>query len=416
MSIEGTVDTKVVMESLNKSIDGLMEKVNNEKASKADVAELSKQVNTLKATLSMQGEDSEREIGKLGFNPKSKIVWTKKLQKQWNKVMFDSMDRAGLWNKSNGIAPDMLRKSYLEKVSEYDATGGQGQLQTLVDSIINYLVPIYGVARSSCRVITGIRGSINLNTRNHYPNFGRTNNSSVVRDDGTITPDSPTYTYVTIQPAQSAGIAKVTNKLIYDAVPNIMEDVADQLAVSAGLSEDTELFTGDGTYTYNSFTGLKTATIGVSNQVANVRTGSFTNFDPLINVRQYVAPVVARSGKGKYHMTVPTFALLQTFKASTAGLYFFDLSTNTWKISGDEIVFNQVMDVPNANGTFSIGAVPVIYGDLEKAVVMAIGRDHIFTTLLELYQATSETGYKLEYDFAFGIVNKQGVSRVQIVS
>lgn len=411
--VEGTQDNKQIVAHLEQTIEKSMAKIADEKASKSDVAELNKQILALKATLASMGEDAERETKK--YNKKH--VMTARLEKMWANELLKSFDAAGLWAKLG--ANEDVRKSYISKatnVSEYESTGGQGMLQTSVDSVINAIVPIYGVGRRNCRVITGVRGSINLNSRSALPSFGRTVNVTV-RDDATITPNSPTFSKINIQPAQSAGIAKITNKLIYDSVPNVLQDTIEQLGESAGLAEDTELFLGDGSATYNSFTGLKTATIGYNNQVVGVRTGSFNNFDALLQCQQNVHPAVARSGNNKYHMTPQTFAYLQQTKASTSGTYFYDLTVNEWKVAGHSVEFNQVMDNPDSNNTsFAIGKVPVIFGDLKKAVVLGIGRDMELRTLFELYQATSETGIKLEYDFAYGIVLPEAVTRVVVRS
>ncbi len=311
---------------------------------------------------------------------------------------------------------DLLEKA--SNINEEDATSGLGMLRTEVDSLIHMLIPIYGVARRETRVITGVRGFMNLNRLDAYPTFGRTVTTNVNRDDATVTPNSPTYAKITVQPLQSSGIVKITDKLIYDSVPGVVENATEALSISAGLAEDTELFTGDGTASSGNFTGLKTATLGFNNSVATARTGSFTNFDPLLQMQATVYPSVMKSGRCKYYMHPFTFANFQTFKASTSGLYFYDIATSQWKVAGCPIEFSQVIDTPTVAGgsTYSIGAVPVYFGDMEKAVTMLIGRDMTLKMLLELYAATNEIGMRLTYDFAYGIILSAAMTRITITS
>lgn len=417
---ETLTDPKAVVKDIESKLDTMLSKIDTEKASKTELDKLNKLVLNLKATLAAQGEDADREIKKY---PTGQVVWTNKMRRALHAEFFKSFDAENLWRKSgndgNQLAPEALRKHYLEKatnVNEIDATSGLGMLQTMVDSVIHQLIPLYGVARRNCRVLSGVRGSINLNSLTAYPSFGFTITSNANRDDSTVTPNSPTYTKINIQPNQVSGIAKVTEKLIFDAVPGVLENVAETLAIQAGLFEDQVLFLGDGTATYGGFTGLKTATIGYNDTNQTVRNGSFTNFDPLLSMQTNIYPSVSKSPSCKYHMHPFTFAIFQTFKASTSGLYFYDIATSTWKITGRDIEFNQVLDTPNANGTYSIGAVPVIFGDLNRAVTMAIGRDMTLKTLLELYAATNEIGLRLTYDYDFGIVLSQAVTRLSVTS
>ncbi len=417
------MENKDIVKALEEKIDGIYTKIESERASKTDVAELNKSILNIKATLGAMGEDSERESAKFVKTQKQAHAhWSKAMKKQWAREMAISFDAENAWRKAND--PAAFRKAFVEKasnVNEIDSTSGLGMLPTAVDSTIQKLIPLYGVARNNARVISGIHGSININRLNAYPTFARTITSSALRDDSTVTPNSPTYAYATLQPYQSSGIAKVTEKLIYDGVPGVLEDVAEDLAIQAGVAEDTELFLGDGTATYGNFTGLKTATIGYNSQTVGARTGSFGtssgNFDPLLQCQQNVYPSIVRSGTCKYHMVPATFALLQTFKASTSGVYHFDLSTNEWKISGTPIEFNQVMDGPDVGqASFAIGKVPVIYGDLRRAVTMGIGRDYQLKTLVELYAATNEVGLRLTYEYAFAIILASAVTRVTVVS
>ncbi len=76
------------------------------------------------------------------------------------------------------------------------------------------------------------------------------------------------------------------------------------------------------------------------------------------------------------------------------------------------------MDSPDTvNGTtFAIGKVPVIAGDLSRAVTIGLGRDYQLKTLLELYAATNEIGLRLTYDINMAIVLSAAVTRVNIVS
>lgn len=431
---EGTLTNPAeVVKDLESKIEKIIGDVNADKASKADVAALDKAIKTLKATVeAMQGEgEGDKAIEKYA---NGRVIWTKAMSRKANAIWGKSLEQDNIWRKADN--PEAIRKHYLDKglmneggmyrdyltkatnVNEIDSTSALGMLRTDVDSLIHQLVPIYGVARRETRVIAGVRGFLNINSLTGYPNFARTVTSTVNRDDSTVTPNSPTYTKITVQPLQSSGIIKVTEKAIFDAVPGVLENATEALAIQAGYAEDVELFTGDGTATYGMFTGLKTATIGYNNGVSTARNGSFTNFDPLLMMQANVYPSIMKSGRCKYYMHPFTFAVLQTFKASTSGVYFYDIATSQWKISGTPIEFSQVIDTPTTAGgtTYSVGSVPVYFGDLERAVTMVIGRDMQLKILDQLYAATNEIGARLTYDFAFGIVLSAAMTRLSITS
>ncbi len=411
-----TNDMKVATAEISTKIEKLMEKVDAEKATKADLVELQKQLTNMKATMLAREEDADDKINKIG----GKVVLTKGQKAKWAGELAKAFDQSNTWQKADN--PQLAKEFYQRiskgtTVSELDATGGAGQLQTLVDSVINLLIPVYGVARNECRVIPGVKGTINLNSGNALPTGGRTNTNSAVRDDGVVTAVAPTFTKVAVTPAQSTFLSRVTEKLVYDSAVSIMDNVALQLAIAAGQAEDAELFTGDGTYTYNSFTGLKTASIGYNSSNGSVRTGSFTTFAPLLQLKTKVHPSVAKRNGGKYYMTPGTFALLQSFTASTSGVPFYDISTGSWKISGSEIVFTSAIDdIDTGFSTFAIGKAPIYYGDLSLACVMAIGRDFEIKVLNELYAASNELGVRLSYDFAFGIPLPAAVARLAVTS
>lgn len=432
MSTDTLQNPKEVVKDLEAKIEKIIGDVNADKASKKDVEVLDKAIKTLKATVEAMAGSAEADKAIEKYN-NGRVVWTKAMSRKAHALWGKSFEQENAWKKADN--PQAFRKSMLEKgalheggiyrdylekatnVNEVDSTSGLYMLRTEVDSLIHQLIPIYGVARRNCRVISGVRGSMNLNALNAYPTFGFTVNSTL-RDDATVTPNSPTYTHITVQPKQVSGIVKVTEKLIFDSVPGVLENATESLAITAGLLEDQVLFLGDGTTSYGNVTGLKTATIGYNNGVSTARNGSFTNFDQLLLMQNNVYPGIAKAPGCKYHMHPFTFAVLQTFKASTAGTYFYDIATSEWKINGTPIEFNQVLDTPTTAGgtTFSVGAVPVIFGNLERAVTMVIGRDMQMKTLLELYAATNEIGLRLTYDYDFGIILPAAVTRLTITS
>jgi HK97 family phage major capsid protein len=410
-------DIKNITKAIEEKLDSVMQKFDAEKASKADVQEINKTVMNLQASLAAQGEDASEPAKRF------QGVTTKKFQKKYLNSVYNLMEQTGILKSLgvNAAQNDEIVKNFgitkATNVSEYDAAGAAGMLQTVVDEVIHKVVPLYGVARQECRVVSGIRGSFKCNTLSTLPNFGFTNTGGTIRDDATLTAHAQAYaTPVTITPAQVYGLVKIPEKTIYDAIPGVVADTAEDLAWSAGLFEDQMLFKGDGTATFNGFTGLSSATIGYGNKTIAVRTGSFTNFDPLLQCRLAVAPGASKSGAAKYHMHPFTFAYLQTLKASTSGTYHYDIATNEWKLSGTVIVLNQVMDTVNASNLFDIGAVPVIFGDLSKAVTVGLGRDQNLRTLLERYADTTEIALRLTYDLAMGINIPSLVTRVSVVS
>ena len=411
-------DIKQIAETLKTSVEKGFEKIDAEKASKQDMADINKKLNTMQAILHAQGQDAMAETKQY------KAQLSKAQSAAFTKEFADAMDKASLWSKcdnSDKHSADAVRKHYIAKTNananEIDSTAGVGMLPTIVDSVIQKLIPLYGTARNSCRVVSGVKGFFQINSQNAYPVAHFTASGSTNRDDGTVTPNSGTFTKVNVQPLQASAISLVTEKLIWDATPGVLENEANNLAIAHGTLEDTTLFTGDPDATTGAFAGLKTASIGYNNINVNTRTGGFTNFDPLLAMRQNVYPSVSKSPDCKYWMHPFTFALLQTFKAATAGLYFFDPSISSFKIGGSEVEFNQFIDSPDADQTtFAISKVPVYYGDMKKAVTMVLGRDSQLKILYELYAAANEIGLRYTQDFNFGIQLGAALTRISIVS
>ncbi len=407
-------DLKNIQKAIEDKLDATITKIEAGRASKEEVDSLNKQMLNLKATIAAQGEDAERDTRSM-----RKAMWTGKMKRDWTAACVKAFDKANVWQKSNTDG-EVIRKGYLAKatnINQEDSTSGAGMLPTLVDSVIHQLIPLYGVARNYTNFIGGIQGSINVNSLTAYPAFGPTITTGTQRDDATVTPNAPTYAKVNIQPLQCSGLVPVTEQLIFNSVPGILENAAEALAISAGLFEDQVLFTGDGTVNYLGFTGLATnSSVGNSGtSYATVRTGSFTNFDQILSLNAKVHPSVARSPDTAFHMTPATFAFLQTLKP-TNYTYFYDISKNTWTLAGSPIVFNQVMSSPNSVGSFAIGDVPVIYGDLKRAVTMVTGRDTQLRASYEYYFAQNEVALRLTEDVNFGLVLSAAYSRLVITS
>lgn len=289
-------------------------------------------------------------------------------------------------------------------INQTDSGQGATFLPTSIDPVISKLVQQNGIARNFCRIINGVKGTHSIKQRATRVTVG-----GVSRPDGAISLSGPTFTPVNLTTYEVGLITTVEEKLINESPVDLVEAAISDIAEAAAEFEDDSLFAGAGTYANLGMTGLNTATTGVGGSDQTVAYGSFS-VDDALNVRAKVHTSVF--GNGNYFMHPYVFASLQTKKASTAGSYFFDISSGSFKLGGSDIVFAPRMD----SSLVLSGKVPVIYGDLSKAVVMGLGRNYEVRVLNELYAASGQIGIRVVYDAGMVMDQSTAVAKVKFTS
>lgn len=272
-------------------------------------------------------------------------------------------------------------------------------IPTEISPIVDKLLLEYGNARRYCRVIPNLQGTLQIKRR-----ATRVTVAGQARPDATVTPANGTYDGVSLSTKQISAITTVEEKLIFDTPINVVEEAVGDLVEAAAELEDDVLFKGAGTTAHLGFTGLKTTTAGIGEET--VAAASF-GIDNMLNLQTRVHPSVIRRGDAGFFMHPYQFARLQQKKASTSGVYFFDPSSNSFKVGGYDIRFVHRMD-STAVATDN----PVNFGDLRRAVTIGVGRDVTLKVLTELYAAENSIGFRLTYDLGMVYVQPTTVARV----
>lgn len=289
-------------------------------------------------------------------------------------------------------------------VNSTDANHGDTFLPVTIDTVVSKLVEANGVLRRYARVRNGVKGTLGIKKR-----ATRTTVNGKTRPDGADDTGGSTYDPVDLSTYEVGHITTVEEKLIWDSPVDLVQEAISDLAEAAAEFEDDVLFSGGGTAADLGFTGLNSANTGVGGLDESVAYGSFT-VDNALNVRTMVHTSVF--GNGTYFMHPYIFALLQTKKASTAGSYFFDITTGSFTLGGSQIQFAPRMD----SAVDSMSDVPVIYGDLNKAITVGLGRNYEIRILNELYAAEGQVGVRLTYDMGVKLVQPTAVAKVLTTS
>jgi HK97 family phage major capsid protein len=300
--------------------------------------------------------------------------------------------KAGEWMKLAGAAD-------ITSIDDSTSMGGNLFLPVGIDPVISKLVEQNGVARRNVRVIPGVKGTLGIKSRATRVTVG-----GMARPDATYSRGNSTYENSNLTTYQVGLITTVEEQLIWNSPINLVEEAISDLAEAAAELEDDVLFRGDGTAAYLGFTGLNSANTGVGG--ADVDTAALT-VDDALNVRTKVHTSVF--GNGKYYMHPYVFAELQTKKASTAGSYHFDPQSASFKLGGSVIEF-----APRMDSALTDEKVVIVYGDLNKAVAMGLGRGYEIRVLTERYADEGAIGIRLTYDAGMVLVQPTAVAKVTI--
>jgi HK97 family phage major capsid protein len=397
-----TQTEKNVLDPIVKSIQDLQESIKNSNlGTETKLAELAKQNMALsKAQKTITSAAKKHDVyGEQGNFDKVAGVMARRLKE------------AGLLSKENRSYNESGAQFWMERaagLNEEDSTAGASFLPLTIDPEVNKLVNANGVARANCRNKTNIHGGLKIEQR-----VSRVTVNGVARGDTTIPTGANTYGSITATPVEVPIIATVEEKLIFDSPVDVVNEQIVDIAEAVAEFEDQALWAGDGTSNYVNFTGIKTAT-GVGQTV--VAYNALTNLDPFTQLKFQLHPSVLKSPNKKLYMHPYTLAQLQTLKAVTAGLYFFDPVNYTTKVGGEIVELSPVMDYPNASGLFTTGQMPAVLADLNKAVWMLFGRPGDLRILTERYADAGQIGIRWLYDVTFGIALPKAVARLIITA
>lgn len=283
------------------------------------------------------------------------------------------------------------------------AGNGANFVPTSVDGTLSMLLQQNSVARREATVYNNLRGDYQIVKRN-----GTSTAAFTAAQNTAVVPNSLSETKVTLSPKQMCAISKVSEQLLWNSAVNVAEATAIDLAEQAGILEDNSVIRGTGAAAFGTIVGINDAASGVS-QLAIANAAAFS-IDALITLKYTTVHESARA-KGKYYMSGAIFGTMAQLKASTAGSYHYDVTSQTLRLAGSEIVIWDRMDA-----ALTAGLKPVYFGDFSKAVAVGTGRGLAITLSEQRFWDSNEVGFKLVQDFHAVLVQPTAIARINVTA
>jgi HK97 family phage major capsid protein len=186
---------------------------------------------------------------------------------QNNQAAYD----AGQWIRAKFLGNESARLHCLDRGLIKSAMGGNDDLRGGVlvpeplENTIIALREMYGVFRSNCQVIA-MGGDSML-----VPRMASDLTSYYVSENSEITKSDMTLNQCTLTSKKLATLTVVSSELNEDSIISIAEILAESVAQSFAVQEDTAGFLGDSTPAYGNIAGLDTALLAGSVYTATSR-------------------------------------------------------------------------------------------------------------------------------------------------
>lgn len=198
--------------------------------------------------------------------------------------------------------------------------------------------------------------------------------------------------------------SKMTRNVSEDAIINLGDDVANDIALAFAYAEDNAGFNGDGTSTYGGITGIRTKLLLAANSACLSTATGHTTPDAL-DMGDFTA---AEGNLAGYANINPAwFCHKSVYAASMAPLMLTTGGATKADIEGGSgltfngypVVFTEVLPKYSAATT---GTLPIIFGDLSMCAKLGDRRE-----------SSVEMGFDND-DFSKGLITVVGTERVDI--
>lgn len=184
---------------------------------------------------------------------------------------------------------DQRAESYLEarglvapqaaQTEGTDSAGGFLVPDPLSRAIIDYR-ELFGIANQLCRVVPMTSDTLAMPKRVggltvYYPG-----------EATSITESNKNWSRVNLTAVKRAVLTKISQELNEDALINVVDDVASEIALALAVAKDNELINGDGTATYGGETGLLSALGAAGKSAASGNWGAtvLSDFTTLMSI------------------------------------------------------------------------------------------------------------------------------------
>lgn len=294
------------------------------------------------------------------------------------------------WCVENGL------QAHLKAQAEGQNTAGGFLVPTEFETAIIDLREEYGTFRRQCRLIPMGSDSMTI------PRRASGVTAYWVGENSQITESQKGWDQVSLVAKKLAALSRMSTELSEDAVINISDDLAQEMAYAFAAAEDAAGWNGDGTSTYGGITGVRTKILGKAGAVDGASGhDTFAEIDAsdLANVMAKLPKYAERNAK--WYCSQPAWALVfQRLIAASGGVTISELTGGkpVRRYLGYDVEIDQTL--PTSTGDLSDVAM-LFFGDLRLAATMGERRG--------IRIKTSDDRY-FEYD-QIGI---QGTERVDI--
>lgn len=225
----------------------------------------------------------------------------------------------------------------------------------------------YGVFRANAKSWPMSRDVI------YIPRRTGTLTSYWVGETKAATESTQTFDNVMLQAKKLFALTTTSSELAEDAIVNIADNVAGEIAYEFALREDQAGFNGDGTSTYGGIVGLANAIGSAGTSDSEIGTGalaSVTVADLQADIHGMMAllPAYAQTPNTKIYCHKSVFhAMFERVAMGAGGVSAAEMQNGVApRFFGYPVVFSQAMSGTIGSGTD--GAVLAYFGDLTQAV------------------------------------------------
>ncbi|MEN6533039.1 MAG: phage major capsid protein [Bryobacteraceae bacterium] len=251
------------------------------------------------------------------------------------------------------------------------------------------LVYAYGQARKLCTVYPLGTASVKLpRLKTGEPAF------AFIAVSGPVLEKVPQMEFITFTPGKAGGIARIPSEIDADSIVSVGQFVARYIAREMAKLEDTCLFLGDGTATYNSINGIGAqAAADGAGALVTLAAGKTKPSDiTLANCRDLRSKVTGAVLKTAKYFAHPSMeSLFVTYNTSATVVPFQRRPDGTATLDGYEVVWINTM--PIYQTTANASAYQIYFGDLSwwyfgERLALSV------ETSRDVYFATDEIGIR----------------------
>ena len=317
----------------------------------------------------------------------------------------ESAYRFGRWVAAcNGHTKSLLWcKDYGVRIKTHQETVNSAGGYLVPDEFSDQLISLreeYGVVRNNASIIPM------ASDVKRIPRRTDTMTAYWVGESASITASDQTFDQVNLVAKKLAARTKISNELNEDAMINLGDTLAGEIAYAFAKSEDEAAFNGDGTSTYGGTMGLKSNVLAGGTTAANSATATSVNMAS-ISAMMAKLPHYADTNNTKFYCHKQTYAEILANLANSsngAGIAETFTAKRVPQFLGYEVVFVSAM-TKSSGGSFTSNDHMLYFGDLSQACYLG---DRRSTTMA--FSDSADSAFEQDE------ISVRGTERVSIVT